>query len=143
MYFCIVDFATPGYDQIIDLRTQVLRTPLGLEFYVEDIEKEYDLFHLAAYDNNDNLLATLILHPQQNGEIKMRQVAVNPQLQKSGIGTKLVKYSEAYSKDLGFNNMTMHARESAIPFYERLGYSKVGKRFKEVGIDHFKLTKSL
>ena len=39
--------------------------------------------------------------------------------------------------------MTMHARETAVPFYERLGYATVGARFEEVTIPHFKMEKRL
>ena len=39
--------------------------------------------------------------------------------------------------------MTLHARQVAVPFYERLGYSIVGEPFEEVSIPHFKMEKGL
>ena len=57
----------------------------------------------------------------------MRQVAVVGDLQGQGIGTALVKRSEAMARELGFRRMILHARETAVAFYEKLGYTKVGE----------------
>ncbi|MBK6878814.1 MAG: GNAT family N-acetyltransferase [Ignavibacteria bacterium] len=48
-----------------------------------------------------------------------------------------------FSREKGFERIVMHARDSAVPFYEKLGYSKVGDMFTEVTIPHFKLFKNL
>jgi predicted GNAT family N-acyltransferase len=39
--------------------------------------------------------------------------------------------------------MELNARETAVPFYEKLAYNTEGVRFEEVGIGHFKMTKKL
>nr|MBP8249907.1 GNAT family N-acetyltransferase [Chitinophagales bacterium] len=43
----------------------------------------------------------------------------------------------------GFTLMYCHARDTAIPFYEKLGYSRVGEEFEEVTIPHWEMGKSL
>ena len=58
----------------------------------------------------------------------MRQVAVVNDLQGQGIGKALVKYSEALAQRLGSCRMILHARETAVAFYERLGYRQCGDR---------------
>ena len=73
----------------------------------------------------------------------MRQVAVASTWQGKGIGSMLVAESEKTASRLGFSLITLHARESAVPFYERLGYGRVGERFEEVTIPHFKMEKML
>jgi GNAT superfamily N-acetyltransferase len=73
----------------------------------------------------------------------MRQVAVLPQLQGQGIGTMLVQYSENLARQAGFQRMILHARETAVPFYEKLGYARVGNLFEEVTIRHWKMEKHL
>ena len=73
----------------------------------------------------------------------MRQVAVAENRQKQGIGQRLVAYSETWAQRNAFEKMTLHARETAVPFYLKLGYTTVGERFFEVGIPHFKMEKSL
>jgi predicted GNAT family N-acyltransferase len=37
----------------------------------------------------------------------------------------------------------MHARKSAVGFYEKLGYKIVGDEFEEVTIPHFEMQKTL
>ena len=39
--------------------------------------------------------------------------------------------------------MTLHAREAAVPFYERLGYLSEGEPFDEVGLPHRAMRKRL
>ncbi len=53
-----VDFATPDFDRLLNLRNEILRIPLGLEFKVEDIVQEFDQIHLAAFEE-DQLLGCL------------------------------------------------------------------------------------
>jgi len=39
--------------------------------------------------------------------------------------------------------MVMHARKTALGFYEKLGYNVVGDEFTEVTIPHFVMEKNL
>jgi hypothetical protein len=89
------------------------------------------------------MLGYLCLQPLGADQVKMRQVAVSPQVQGKGVGRALVTYSEVVAARIGFQDMVLHAREIAVPFYLKLGYTIVGDRFEEVNIPHFKMTKSL
>jgi predicted GNAT family N-acyltransferase len=139
----VIEFATPEYHESIDLRTDILRTPLGLEFTAEQLSEEYDSYHLGIYNISMELLGCLVLKPIDHETIKMRQVAVNLSLQGKGIGTALVEFSEAFSKNNKFKNIELNARDVAIPFYTKMNYSTVGEEFEEVGIPHFKMIKQL
>lgn len=138
-----IEFATPEYDEAVHLRYEVLRRPLGLEYTPDQLAAEYADIHLAAFDDEGQLIGYLCLSPLDKHKMKMRQVAIAPQWQGKGVGSELVAASEELAKSLNFNIMTMHAREKAVPFYLRLGYRAVGDRFEEVTIPHFKMEKSL
>jgi len=138
-----INFGTPDYDESVALRYEVLRKPLGLEFTPEQLGAEWSDTHLAALDESGKIVGILLLTPVNEQEIKMRQVAVAPELQGKGLGAALVAASEEQAQSLNFKKMTLHARESAVPFYLRLGYQVVGDRFEEVGIPHFKMEKNL
>ena len=138
-----IDFGTPEYDEAVRLRYEVLRRPLGLEYTPEQLAEEFDQIHLAAYTPGGKLLAYLNLTPIDTDIVKMRQVAVDPQFQKAGIGSVLVAESERFAQRLQFKKMVLHAREAAVPFYERLGYTVVGDAFEEVGIVHLKMEKKV
>ncbi len=143
MFTLLIDFGTPAYDDTVKLRDDILRKPLGLEFTPEYLAVEHDMMHLACYNEQHHLLACLILAPQENGEIKMRQVAVREDCQRKGIGQLMVADSENIAREKGFTKMTMHARDTAVPFYQKLNYKKKGRAFTEVGIKHYKMEKEL
>ena len=42
-----------------------------------------------------------------------------------------------------FSVMVLHARQTAVPFYLKLGYAEVGAPFQEVGIPHRCMEKPL
>lgn len=138
-----IDFATPEYDQTVQLRDKILRKPLGLAFSAEQLAEEFSDFHLAAFTNDWVLRGCLVLTPKGDKTLKMRQVAVDEAVQKLGIGRQLVAASEALARRNGFDVMELNARDTAVPFYKKLDYTIVGEQFEEVGIAHFKMVKNL
>ena len=138
-----VEFATPEYDETIALRYKILREPLGLEFTEEQLAAEYTDFHFAAYSDAWILRGCLVLTPKNDKVLKMRQVAVSIESQSKGIGTLLVQMSEVFAHAKGYETMELNARDTAIPFYEKLNYKKVGEEFVEINIPHYKMVKSL
>ena len=143
MYVLPIPFATPAFDENLRLRHDILRAPLGLEFYAEDIAAEWDSTHLGCYNEAGELLGSLVMKPISKKEVKMRQVAVAEAHQRKGVGQEMVAASEIWAKENGFKEITLHAREVAAPFYDKLNYERIGERFEEVNIPHFKLRKVL
>ena len=138
-----IAFATPEYDQTVQLRDKILRKPLGLAFSEAQLAEEFADFHLAAFSNDWTLRGCLVLTPKGDKTLKMRQVAVDEAVQKLGIGRQLVEASEAFARRNGFNLMELNARNTAVPFYEKLNYAVVGEPFEEIGITHFKMMKNI
>ncbi len=138
-----IEFATPEYDEAVKLRYNVLREPLGLDFMPEFLAVEYKDTHLACYDERYTLLGCLILSTTTSGYFKMRQVAVADEWQGRGVGRKLVEASETLARSLHIPKIELNARATAIPFYSKLYYTKVGEPFMEVGISHLKMEKLL
>jgi len=95
-----IKYQTEDYNQELKLRDQVLRKPLGLSLYDENLKAEKDDFHIGAY-TNDHLIGVLILTKQNEKEIKMRQVAVSEQWRSIKVGTALVRYAEHYAINEG------------------------------------------
>lgn len=137
-----IQHGTADYEETVALRNDILRRPLGLTFTAEALAGEANEVHIACYYNND-LVGCLILVPRENGELKMRQVAVSESFQGKGVGKAMVDFSEDFARKNNFSIITMHARETAIPFYLKLGYEIVGDKFEEVTIPHYKMQKQV
>ena len=136
-----IDFGTPEYDEAVSIRYDVLRKPLGRQFDIEQLSKEWSDVHLACYADNAEMIGCLILTATDGKALKMRQVAVKESYQGKGVGKQLVIASEAYAKLNGFEKIVLHARATAIPFYTNLNYEIIGDTFLEVGIEHKKMEK--
>lgn len=83
------------------------------------------------------------MRPPIEKKVKMRQVAVELSYRGQGLGTELVKYAEEYCRKNDYRVIVLHARKTALNFYERLGYKKAGFEFIEVGIPHYKMKKEV
>jgi predicted GNAT family N-acyltransferase len=149
---------SPEYAAAVELRRRVLRLPLGMDFSAAELAAEVDQFHFGIWDGEElvgclslvrngpsrlvsnrdegSVGSTEII--QWESQFKMRQVAVSPDRQRQGIGKRLVEAAEAFV-DTG--EISLHAREVAVAFYESMGYTTVGEPFLEVGILHMKMTK--
>jgi predicted GNAT family N-acyltransferase len=138
----IIDHGTKQYKQMVDLRYQILRRPLGLSFTQEELELEKDNIHIGCFDD-ERLEGCCMLVTIDKSTMQLRQMAVISGLQGKGIGKVLMQFAENISRDLGYKKLIMHARKTAIGFYEKLGYTKVGDEFLEVTIPHFAMQKEL
>ena len=138
----ITNFGSKRQIESVTLRDTVLRKPLGLAFSKEELEQEEEQIHIVATEDKE-VVGVLLLNPLSSTEIKMRQVAVDGNLQRRGIGIQMVRYAEYHSRAKGFTLLSLHAREGAMSFYNNLNYKVVGEKFTEVGIDHYRMEKGL
>jgi predicted GNAT family N-acyltransferase len=138
----IIDHGSPEYRMMVDLRTEILRKPLGLTYTAGDLEKEKDDILIGAFDE-DQILACCILTREDASTCRLRQMAVMNNQQGKGIGAQLMNFAEIVARDKGFRTMSMHARKSAAGFYEKLGYKVASEEFQEVTIPHYLMQKRL
>ncbi|HMF71775.1 MAG TPA: GNAT family N-acetyltransferase [Flavitalea sp.] len=138
----IIDHGSPEYLQMVQLRIDILRKPLGLIFTPEELEKEKDEILIGAFEE-EKMLGCCMLIKSDPSTVRMRQMAVLNNLQGKGIGRALMQFAENIARDLGYKKLTMHARVTAVGFYEKLGYSVVGKQFIEVTLPHHTMEKLL
>ena len=74
---------------------------------------------------------------------KVGRVAILGDHRNKGYGRIIMNQLEATAQANGLNRIWFHAQISALPFYERLGYTSEGDLFEEAGIQHVKMTKVL
>ena len=138
----IIDHGSKEYQQMVELRKQILRKPLGLDLTEEDLANEKDDLFIAAYED-DTMLGCCLLTQVEPGVVRLRQMAVRAGLQGKGVGRVLLEFAENIARDRGNKIMTMHARKTASGFYEKQGYKITGDEYLEVTIPHFNMEKKL
>lgn len=130
------------YKQMVKLREDVLRKPLGLSFTPDQLEAEKQDILIGAFDDG-RILGCCILTEVAPDTVQLRQMAVINQQQHKGIGNAIMQFAENLARDKGYRIMTMHARDTAIGFYQKLGYQIQGDGFEEVTIPHHTMQKRL
>jgi predicted GNAT family N-acyltransferase len=138
----IIDYNSKEYEQMVNLRMQLLRQPLGLTFDKNELEREQEDILIAAFEE-DLILGCCLLTKTAPKTVKLRQMAVLGNLQGKGIGRQMMQFAENVASDYGNNKITMHARKDALGFYEKLGYHKQGDEFMEVTLPHYEMEKNL
>jgi len=136
----IITWGSTEYSEELEFRNKNLRKPLGLNIYDENLKRERNNYHMGAY-LGDTLVGVLMLVPLDSENVKMRQVAVDENYRKLGIGRQILEFAENFAKKEGFKKIVLDARNTAIPFYEKLEYQKRGKEFLQIGVPHLKMYK--
>jgi predicted GNAT family N-acyltransferase len=121
-------------DELTGIRQQVF---IEEQQVPEDMEwDEYDdtSTHFLA-TLKDKTIATARLKP--DGQIG--RMAVLTEFRNQGIGSKLLQFilQDAGRKD--FKKIYLHAQLTAIPFYEKYGFTAHGEVFYEADIPHRKM----
>ena len=138
----MIDHGTKEYQQMVHLRNETLRKPLGLTFDEAELEKEKEDILIGAFED-DRLLGCCVLSPMDETSIRLRQMAVPNNMQGKGIGRALMIFAENIARDQGYRKLCMHARKTALGFYMKLGYTVSGEEFTEVTIPHYIMEKGL
>jgi predicted GNAT family N-acyltransferase len=138
----LIDHGSPEYRQMVQLRNDILRRPLGLQFDPGELDQEQENILMAAYEE-DQMLGCCMLVEEAPDTVRLRQMAVINDLQGKGIGKALMSFAENVARDRGYKKITMHARANAQGFYEKMGYRKKGEVFEEITIPHFVMEKAL
>ncbi len=143
MIFREIAFGSDDFRKECELRNEVLRVPLGLNLFDEEINLENKQMHFGMFDPCGNLLACAIAVECSSTEAKIRQMAVDSQYRGKGYGRKIIHCIEDYLARRGLIHLYLNARMTAVGFYEKLGYAKAGHEFIEIGIPHVKMEKTI
>jgi N-acetylglutamate synthase-like GNAT family acetyltransferase len=135
----------PLYPQQCALRESVLLGPIGLDLpkfraMFPGVEEKFEHF-VAVFDHptGPRVIGTASLLPNypEPSTGKLMQMAVDPQRQGEGLGTRLVVALERRAfGELGLKQLFCHARDTAYGFYSSLGWDFDSEIFDEAGIPH-------
>ena len=137
-----IDYGTKEYKQMIDLRYEILRKPLHLSFEADELSREKNDILIGAFEE-EKMLGCCLLTRVAKDCVRLRQMAVQNNLQGKGIGASMMNFAENVARDAGYKILIMHARKTAIGFYEKFGYKVSGDEFIELSIPHYIMEKKL
>jgi GNAT superfamily N-acetyltransferase len=138
----LIQHGSPEYDQMVRLRIHTLLDPINIPstFIVPEHETKDVL--IGVFKDQD-MVACCILTEKDGKTVQLRQMAVHPEQQRSGIGAALLSFAERKALESGYELLMMHARAAVRGFYEKCGYEAMGPRFYEVGIPHYVMQKAM
>lgn len=130
----------PLYEACKTLRNAVLRHPLGLVLTPQELALDAERDHLVAVLDGA-VVGTVSFYLETPTRLRIKQMAVDPSHQGHGIGAQLMQAVQACAHELGATALVLHARSSAISFYEKQQFVVQGAEFLEQGIAHRVMTK--
>ena len=116
-------------------RWLVLRSPLGMEIGSERDNHEDGALHLIAMCDR-KIIASARLRELSPKLGSISYVAVLPEFQNQGIGTKLIKNLIAKAQQKNLTTLRLMSRINAIKFYQKVGFSEQENPFDYLGIPH-------
>lgn len=131
------------WEQYYAMRYDVLRKPLNQPIGSERNDGDLIGIHFALYEDG-MLRAIARLDRVDETTAQTRFVAVDPVVQGKGFGKLIMDAVEAKSIARGDKKMILHARDYALQFYLRLGYTEIEKSYKLFDVlQHYLMEKGL
>ncbi|TDE16364.1 GNAT family N-acetyltransferase [Dyadobacter psychrotolerans] len=126
-------------DETLAIRHQVLWPDKSPDFV--KVPEDESAFHFGLFAD-DKLVAVISLFPEGD-KIRFRKFATVAAFQNRGLGSILLNYVFDFAKNEGYKKIWCDARTTALPFYERFGFSRFSDSFLKENIEYYKIEKML
>ncbi|WP_314208964.1 GNAT family N-acetyltransferase [Vagococcus salmoninarum] len=129
------------YDDALTIRKKVFIDEQGVPAELE-YENEAECLHFVLYDTH-RPVATCRLLLKSATTAKLQRMAVSKESRKQNLGKILITETESIAKNRGIQTIVLGAQNTAIGFYEKLGYHITGPEFMDANIPHHNMEKTL
>lgn len=136
------DLNSDIYKHALNIRQEVFIDEQGVDVDLEIDELEEQTEHIVLFQN-EAPIAVARIYDLGDGVYKVQRVATLKTYRGQGHGARLMKEIELKIAELGGTNITLGAQNTALPFYEKLGYTIEGDQFMDAGIPHHTMTKNI
>jgi GNAT superfamily N-acetyltransferase len=113
----------------------------GQKIFEMEMEEDAEGIHFGAF--KDDKLAGVVSLFQKGTDFQFRKLAVDPLVQKAGIGSSLLNYITKYAVENKATRIWCNARSTAIGFYLKAGFTQTGELFSKNGYDYEIMEKDL
>lgn len=132
------------YNDYYRIRYEILRKPWNQPEKSTKDDTESSSVHLLVKDETGKPVATGRMQFNSEDEAQIRSMAVIDEMQGNGIGSLLINRLEEIALERKIKRITLDARENAVRFYMRNGYTVIEPSYLLFGIiKHFKMQKDL
>lgn len=131
------------YLDAVKIRQEVFIIEQGVAPDLEIDQYEDKCIYFVLYSDDNEAVATCRLLPLNETTIKLQRMAVQKKFRGKDYGRLIIEAVEKYGKEQGYQTITLGAQITAIGFYEKLEYTKYGKKFLDAGIEHYNMEKNL
>lgn len=124
-----IEYGSKEYKESLKIRDEVLRIPWNRSILEDDLSLEKSTDILIGGFIKNKLEGVIVLHPLNDEKIQIKYLAIYEENRGLGIGKSLVLESENYSIKNNYIKIVLESRDTALKFYEKLGYTVIGKPF--------------
>jgi YbgC/YbaW family acyl-CoA thioester hydrolase len=103
---------------------------------LEADEADAGATHALAVNRLGAAVGTGRLVATAPGVCKLGRMAVLSTVRGAGVGSALLRALSAAARKQGAHTLVLHAQDTAVDFYRRLGFAPQGEVFQEAGIAH-------
>lgn len=141
--FTVRRATTPQHmEAIIRLRYEILRRPWDQPADTATDGLEDSSVNAFIEDGKGNVIACGRLQENEHKTGQVRYMAVDATYQGKGLGKLILDFLEREAGETGLVKIELQARENAVEFYKRAGYSVKEKSFLLWGIiQHYLMEK--
>ncbi|NML41596.1 1-(5-phosphoribosyl)-5-[(5-phosphoribosylamino)methylideneamino]imidazole-4-carboxamide isomerase [Chitinophaga sp. G-6-1-13] len=126
-------------DALLQVRRDVLYPQATLNAVT--VEHDADGLHFGAFEGGQ-LVTVVSLFPGK-GEAQFRKLATLPAAQGKGYGKAILEHLADVCRKENIKLLWCNARDTAVSFYDRLGYTTRGNYFVKDGINFIRMELSL
>jgi ribosomal protein S18 acetylase RimI-like enzyme len=131
------------WSRYYDLRWRILRKPWTDDKESARDEHESGAIHLMAWAG-ETLVGVGRLHFSGPAEAQVRYMAVEAEYAGRGVGSTILDTLEERARQSGARRIVLNARETAVAFYRKHGYTLVDKSGTLFGsIEHWSMSKEI
>ena len=126
--------------QAIEIRQKVFVEEQGFQNEFDDID--YTAVHFVVFDDWEKPIATcrVFLDTQRNTYV-LGRLAVTKENRRKDIGRLIVEEAEEYIRNIGGEELQLHAQCRITAFYNKLGFSSLGDVEDDEGCPHIWMRK--
>lgn len=124
------------------IRTAVFVAEQGVPLELEWDGEDDAAIHALARDASGGAIGTarLLLHGRL---AHIGRMAVVKPWRGKGVGTALLQAMLDEAARQGADDAFLNAQTYAVPFYEKLGFTREGDEFLDAGIPHYRMTRRI